>query len=160
MTLVNSSPIHEGVSTGENKTISDFSEFAARVGLMTDYDDIKQTGALYFAKCDSSGLFDTGDLMALNAFCQAKPQFHLATVTSESDDVESELCKELAEKEGLTWNEMTEEEQINFRESREISVYTIDNQVRVFNRMGYFLCSGDNDNELCLVERFYYFDEK
>lgn len=152
---LSSSQINEPVLSGENKTFSDFSEFAARVGLMTDYAEIKKTGVFQFAKCDDSGLFDTGDLNALNAFCQAKPQYHLATVTSDSDDGESDLCEELALGEGLIWEEMDEDDQIKFRESREISVYTIDNQVRIINRLGYLLCSGDNDRELFLEEKYY-----
>lgn len=156
---LSSSQIIEPVLTGENKTFSDFSEFAARVGLMTDIAEIKKTGAFHFAKCDDSGLFDTDDLQALNAFCQAKPQYHLATVTSDSDEGESDLCEELAAREGLIWDEMDEDAQIEFRESREISVYTIDNQVRIINRMGYFLCSGDSDRELFLEEKYYHLPE-
>lgn len=138
--------------TAASKTsFENFEEFAEISGLITCPEELEKTGVGKFARIEENGSFDTGELRRLQQFCSLNPGYHLATATT--DGLESELCEEVAVLKGLVWDEMTEDEQEAFREKHEISIYTIDNRVRIVDRLCYYLCRGDSNPEIYLSEK-------
>jgi hypothetical protein len=153
---------------------TNYDEFAELVGMITggtkfaDEEDsvegyLKSIGAP--EPEDYRGFYETDKVTRekLTKFLEDNPDYHLCTVTSDSDEVESEeqmkWWLELnPDKTKEDWEQLCEEDDDfyeNFREEHYVSCYTIDNSVRLVNRMGYFLCNGDKDEKiwLCEVER-------
>lgn len=132
---------------------SDFDEFAARVGLITFSEKLTDIQAPP-QFCEETGGFETEDLTALQNFCEKNPQYHIVTLTSDSDDVESELAEDLwkANGSGGEWDDQPDAVQSAFREKWGIYAITMDNKVRIVNRLNYYLANGDKNPQITLTE--------
>ena len=138
-------------TTTEN-TFTNYDEFKKRTGLIDEDSKLIELGAAEFVGESDNGRFDTSLLAGLKNFCKKHPQFHIATLTSDSDDAESEELARRAAAKNLDWNKMDEDERESFRESEEIYALTIDNSIRFVNRMDYYLADGSADENLFLQE--------
>jgi hypothetical protein len=151
----------------DNLNYTDSDAFDARVGLIYDPERLRAIGApAYF---DENGMFDYDKefFEQIDAFLAANPQYHLATLTSDSDDAESEAVKrvwlklhpECTEDDYERLSEENDDFYENFREEYPVFVTTISNSRRWVNRMGFYLCDGDPNEEISLCEVNYEFDE-
>ena len=131
---------------------TDYDAFREATGLIDDDEKLKTIGATAFVGAPQNGGFDTEFLSKLPAFCEMHPQYHIATLTSDSDETENCELERRAEAFGLDWENLTDDEQEEFREKEEMFATTIDNRIRIVNRMNYYLCDGDADPELFLEE--------
>jgi hypothetical protein len=138
----------------EQAQFSDYDEFARVVGLITDPAKLKTLG-VPAGFCQETGMYSTEHLTVLQEFCRAHQQFHLATLTSDGDDCESDEYALLWEKHGADggeWEDLPEETQDEWRERWQVSALTMNNRVSIVNRLGYYLCDGQTDGNLSLLE--------
>ncbi len=133
----------------------DYEKFCKRVGLIESLEELEKIGAPVPAH--ENGMYETyrEQTIPLTEFLKANQQYHLATWVDEGDE-DGELCKIWLEQNP----EMTEEDWIEldddfiekFREDNYVSVFVVDNCCRWVNRIGYYLCNGDKDETIHLVE--------
>lgn len=136
----------------EARIFDDYDEFQKVTGLIDDDETLLKIGATASVGESDDGKFDTSLLDKLKTFCALNQQFHIATMTSDSDDVESSECERRAAAQNLVWDELSDDEQDAFREKEEIWATTIDNSIRFVNRMCFYLANGDPDPNIYLVE--------
>ena len=145
-----------------NKVFTDYDEFKKEVGLIDDLAELKRINAP--VPEHENGMYETirSQTEPLQKFLEANPEYHLATVTSDGDGTESDEHEKIwfeqnPDKKAEDFEDFSENEILweKFQEDFPVCVFTIDNQVRRVNRMGYFLCRGNKDNGiyLCEVER-------
>jgi hypothetical protein len=137
---------------------TDFEKFSAEVGILQTK-DLDALG-LDFHEPDTN-LFDSNQATRekLRDFLAAHQHYHLATLTSDSDELEDDqVRRRYCEKSGKTEAQFdalcnaSDDFYAPVRERMEIRVLTIDNDVRFVNRMGYYLCNGNADKKLFLEE--------
>ena len=151
----------------DNLTFRHSDAFEARVGLISDPERLRAIGAP--AYYDENGLFDYDETFfeQMNAFLAANPQYHLATLTSDSDEAESDAVKrvwlkvhpECTEDDYERLSDEDDDFYENFREQYPVFAATISNCRRFVNRLGFYLCDGDPNEEISLCEINYEFDE-
>ena len=139
--------------TGTNNNFTDETDFAARVGLIIEPEKLRAIGAPDLFT-EETGMFETEDLDALLEFCRQNPQFHIATLTSDGDDLEGELLKGLWAKHGdqRDWDALPENAVDEFRIKHNAGAITISNCVRRVNRLNFYLSDGDADETITLTE--------
>lgn len=130
----------------------DYDKFQTEVGLIDSDEQLAQIGATAFVGESESGRFETENLGRLMEFCRLNPQFHIATLTSDSDEVESAECERRAAAKGKDWDAMNDDQQEEFRQAEEIYPTTIDNAIRFVNRMNFYLADGDPNPNIFLVD--------
>lgn len=123
----------------EARIFDDYDEFQKVTGLIDDDETLLKIGTTASVGESDDGKFDTALLDKLKEFCAQNPQFHIATMTSDSDDSETTECERRAAAKGLVWDELGDDAQDEFREKEEIWATTIDNSIRFVNR--YIYCS-------------------
>lgn len=131
---------------------SNYDEFQQATGLIDDDEKLKEIGATAFIGESSDGSFETDLLSKLKAFCDINPAYHIATMTSDSDESEASECERRAAAQNLDWETMSDDECEEFRQKEEIFATTIDNKIRFVNRMSFYLCDGDADPDLFLED--------
>lgn len=130
----------------------DYEKFQTAVGLIDSDEQLAAIGATAFVGESESGKFELDLLSKLSDFCKLNPQFHIATLTTDSDEVETEECERRAAAKGLSWEAMSDDEQEEFRWAEEICPTTIDNSIRFVNRMNFYLADGDPNPNIFLVD--------
>lgn len=130
----------------------DYDAFQAETGLIDEDEKLAAIGAVAFIGKPDNGRFCTSLLGKLKEFCALHPQYHIATITSDSDEAESTECERRAAEKGLNWETMSDDECEEFRQSEEIYATTIDNRIRFVNRMDFYLADGNADPNIFLVE--------
>lgn len=138
----------------ENNTriFDDYDKFQAETGLIDEDEKLEAIGAAAFVGKPENGRFCTSLLAKLKEFCALNPHYHIATMTSDSDEVEPAECERRAAEKGLNWDEMSDDEREEFRQAEEIYAITIDNRIRFVNRMDFYLADGNPDPNIFLVE--------
>lgn len=131
---------------------TDYDEFQKRTGLIDNDKKLSEIGATSFIGESENGGFPPACIAELVEFCRRNPKYHIATLTCDSDDTEWMELEKRAKANGLDLENMTDDEQETFREREGVFALTINNKIRIVNRMDYYLADGDADGNLFLEE--------
>ena len=134
------------------RIFDNYEAFQAETGLIDENEKLEAIDAVAFIGEPDNGRFCTSLLGKLKEFCALNPQYHIATMTSDSDEAETAECERRAAEKGLNWDAMSDDECEEFRQSEEIYATTIDNRIRFVNRMDFYLANGNADPNIFLVE--------
>jgi hypothetical protein len=125
---------------------TDYDRFAAVIGLIEETDRLSEINAP--GGYDERASYENEHLDALEEFCRENPQFHIATVTTESDDAEAGEYERLFP----NWRKFSESKRDALRELVPVFAVCAANCVRTVNRLNYFLADGDKNELLTVTE--------
>lgn len=137
----------ETITEEKQYIYTDWEEFRQKVGLIDDTEELRRIGAPEGAQ--SNGEYDIDKSLELVDFCRAHPQYHIAT------SLGIDWCNEVAGQLYEDWDDLEEAEDYDEMERRVdnvISTFAISNGWHWVDRMGYYLCSGDPDEQISLEE--------